>query len=118
MLGHDKFELVSQLSVIPCYCRNSSYRHDGLLGLDFLRGFELNINFQDGTNPTQMNDLLTAPTPAATSCGCSTDGLKRPPAWNGMTLASVLPGIDSAEAAPEPDAPQGEYNPGAIGTLR
>ncbi len=51
---------------------------------------------------------------SSASCGCATDGLKRPPAWNGLTLASVLPHADSAEAAPEPDAPQGEYDLGAI----
>ncbi len=56
--------------------------------------------------------LLAAP-PVETAC-CSTNGLKRPPAWNGMTLASVLPGVDSAEAAPEPDGPQGEYGSGTI----
>ncbi len=50
---------------------------------------------------------MTEPTATepASSCGCST-GLKRPPAWQGLTLASVLPRADSA---PEPDAPQGEY---------
>src|SRR3954454_19382277 len=48
------------------------------------------------------------PTINASSC-CSTDGLKRPPAWQGLTLASVLPQLDPADAAPEPDAPQGEY---------
>jgi len=61
----------------------------------------------------KLETTIHVPT-TSTSCGCSTDGLKRPPAWNGMTLASVLPGIDSAESAPEPDAPQGEYDPSTI----
>ncbi|MCZ7649431.1 MAG: U32 family peptidase [Planctomycetota bacterium] len=33
-------------------------------------------------------------------------------AWQGLTPVSVLPPV-AAEAAPEPDAPQGEYNPRA-----
>ena len=55
----------------------------------------------------------------STSCGCSSTGLKKAPAWEGMTLASPLPApgvardgiFDPAEAAPEPEAAQGEYNP-------
>jgi putative protease len=50
---------------------------------------------------------------AADACGCASTGLKPSPAWQGLTLASPLPGLESAEAAPEPDAAQGEYNPQA-----
>ena len=54
---------------------------------------------------------------AGTDCGCSTPGtgLKKSPAWEGLTLASVLPSpaFDPADAPPEPEAPQGEYNPQA-----
>src|SRR4051794_6214496 len=47
-----------------------------------------------------------------TNCGCDSSGLKELPSWQGMTLASVLPSPgETAEAAPEPEAPQGEYNP-------
>jgi putative protease len=45
-----------------------------------------------------------------TDCGCST-GLKKSPAWEGLTLASVLPGVESAELPPEPESAQGEYDP-------
>lgn len=53
---------------------------------------------------------------SSTSCGCESTGLKKSPAWQGLTLASPLPGVrdgvvDSAEAAPEPEGAQGEYNP-------
>ncbi len=50
---------------------------------------------------------------SAADCGCSTTGLKKPKAWEGLTLASVLPapGFVPADAPPEPEGPQGEYNP-------
>jgi putative protease len=59
---------------------------------------------------------MSVPPSSSTSCGCESTGLKKSPAWQGLTLASPLPGIrdgvvDSAEAAPEPESAQGEYNP-------
>ena len=50
---------------------------------------------------------------SSSSCCGATDGLKRMPAWQGLTLASALPEVAPAEAAPEPHAPQGEYATGA-----
>src|SRR4051812_27377356 len=48
------------------------------------------------------------------NCGCDSGGLKKASSWEGMTVASVLPAPgETAEAAPEPEAPQGEYNPHA-----
>ena len=59
-----------------------------------------------------MSDTLST----TTDCGCSSTGLKKSPAWRGMTLASPLPAVrdgiyDPAATAPEPEGPQGEYNP-------
>jgi len=63
-----------------------------------------------------MDEMTTTEQTTAqpNACGCATDGLKRPPAWQGLTLASVLPEATPADAAPEPDAPQGEYDPRTI----
>jgi putative protease len=61
------------------------------------------------------NHSSSAETNSESNCGCSTTGLKKAPAWEGLTLASVLPSpaFDPADAPPEPEAPQGEYNPHA-----
>ena len=65
--------------------------------------------------PTSSTSAATSPATDA-GCGCSTSapgGLKKAPAWEGLTLASVLPspGFVPADAPPEPEGPQGEYNP-------
>ena len=60
-----------------------------------------------------MSDKQNLSASEASSCGCSeTGGLKKSPAWEGLTLASVLPApFVPADAPPEPELPQGEYNP-------
>ena len=73
------------------------------------------MSHENNSTEPAPGSTATAAVPADGGCGCSSTGLKKPAAWQGFVAASVLPQADSvfapAEAAPEPEAAQGEYNP-------